>query len=153
MKDLGRLLWLALGLLLGGGAAVFYFSAMGPAEAANDRSEEYTMATGPVNLDPKNPMDGIWLLDYKTGRLLATVVNLKTGKLTPWSELDLVAEFAAQPGQKVHFMMTTGQVAPSQAALYLVETTTGKVGVYTLGPRPNGNPGVLIRRHDFNSLR
>jgi hypothetical protein len=49
--------------------------------------------------------------------------------------------------------MTTGQVSQTQAALYVAETTSGKFGVYTMGPRPDGQPGVSIKRHDLVLFR
>jgi hypothetical protein len=36
--------------------------------------------------------------------------------------------------------------------LYLAETTTGKFGVYTMGPGANGS-GIAIRRHDLSNFR
>jgi hypothetical protein len=50
-------------------------------------------------------------------------------------------------------MMTTGQIAASQAALYITETTSGKMGVYSMGPRQDANPGVQIRKHDLVFFR
>jgi hypothetical protein len=49
--------------------------------------------------------------------------------------------------------MTTGQISQGQAALYLAETVSGKFGVYTMGPRPDGRSGVAIRRHDLVLFR
>ena len=40
-----------------------------------------------------------------------------------------------------------------QAALYVAETTTGRFGVYTMGPRGDGAPGLVIRRHDQSLFR
>ena len=48
--------------------------------------------------------------------------------------------------------MTTGFVTQGQSALYLAETTTGKFGVYTMGPGANGS-GIVIRRHDMTRFR
>jgi len=50
-------------------------------------------------------------------------------------------------------MMTTGQVTNGQAALYVAETQSGKFGVYTMGPRPDGAAGISIRRHDLTLFR
>ena len=51
-------------------------------------------------------------------------------------------------------MMTTGNIAQGQAALYVAETTTGKFGVYTLGNDPTGvQQGLVIRRHDLTTFR
>ncbi|GIW82568.1 MAG: hypothetical protein KatS3mg105_4375 [Gemmatales bacterium] len=81
------------------------------------------------------------------------MIDRNIGKIVGWAEVDLVNEFKLQPRQNVHFLMTTGQIARGQAALYLAETTTGKFGVYTMGPRDDGKPGVIIRRHDLVLFR
>jgi hypothetical protein len=153
MKKMGRLIWLGVGLILGGGAATLYMGTTRTAEAANDRSEDYILCTGAVSLTPKIPTDGIWLLDYRAGKLLATVIDRNLAKVVGWAEMDLVNEFGIQPKQDVHFLMTTGQVTKGQTALYLAETTTGKFGVYTMGPRLDGQAGVIIRRHDQRLFR
>jgi hypothetical protein len=144
----GRWLWLAVGLLLGGGGAALYFAGLGPAEAYNDHSDDYILCTGQVSIYRRFHTDGIWLLDYRAGKLLATIVDNTSAKVVGWAEMDLVKEFGIQPKQSVHFMMTTGAVTSGQTALYLAETTTGKFGVYTMGPRLDGRPGVIIVRHD-----
>src|SRR5262249_8838316 len=83
-----------------------------------------------------------WLLDYRAGKLLGTVIDRNQGKIVGWAEVDLVTEFGVQPKQPVHFLMTTGMIAQGQAALYVAETTTGKFGVYTMGPRPAHQAGM-----------
>jgi hypothetical protein len=154
MKDLGRFLWLLVGLVLGALGVGVYFSASRPALAnANDRSEDYILCTGPVSVTPFAPTDGIWLLDYREGKLLGTVINRNLGKIVQWAEVDLVQEFNIPPKQNVHFMMTTGTITQGQAALYVAETTTGRFGVYTMGPRPDGQAGLVIRRHDLTVFR
>ena len=70
-----------------------------------------------------------------------------------WAEVNLVTEFAIQPKQNVHFIMTAGNIAQGQSALYIAETTTGKFGVYSMGPRPDHQPGMVIRRHDLTYFR
>jgi hypothetical protein len=67
--------------------------------------------------------------------------------------MDLVTEFGLPPRQNVHFMMTTGMIANGQAALYVAETSSGKFGVYTMGIRPDGQGGVMIKRHDLVLFR
>jgi hypothetical protein len=154
MKDLGRLAWLGVGLLLGGLGAAAYFGASRPALAsANDRYEDYIICTGPVSIMTGSPTDGIWLLDYREGKLLGTVIDRNLGKIVQWAEVDLVKEFNIPPKQNVHFMMTTGTITQGQAALYVAETTTGRFGVYTMGPRPDGRVGLVIRRHDLTVFR
>jgi hypothetical protein len=145
--------WLGVGLVLGVTGAAFYLAQARPAEASNDRFEDYILCTGPVAVAPRAPTDGIWLLDYRAGKLLGTVIDRLQGKIAGWAEVDLVKEFKIQPRQNVHFLMTTGSIAEGQAALYVAETSTGKMGVYTMGPRPDGRPGIAIRRHDVVLFR
>jgi hypothetical protein len=154
MKDLARFLWLLLGVALGVAGAGWYFSTPREAHAAaNDRFEDYILCTGPVAITPLAPTDGIWLLDYRAGKLLGTVIDRNLGKIVNWAEVDLVQEFQIPPKQNVHFMMTTGTITQGQAALYVAETSTGRFGVYTMGPRPDGRPGLTIRRHDLTIFR
>lgn len=153
MRDLGRLLWLGVGLALGVVGAGLYFSQAQPVQAANDRFEDYIMTTGAVAVNARSPTDGVWLLDYRAGKLLGTVIDRNLGKILGWAEVDLVTEFGVPPRQNVHFLMTTGQIASGQAALYIAETSSGKFGVYTMQPRPDGKPGIMINRHDLVLFR
>lgn len=152
MKDVNRLLWLAVGLTFGVVGAIILVRSPQPAYAANDRYEDYIICTGPVTMQPR-VLDGVWLLDYRAGKLLGTILDRSVGKVQAWAEVDLVREFAVPPRQNVHFMMTTGTITDGQAALYVAETTTGRFGVYTMGPRPDNRPGVIIRRHDLVTFR
>jgi hypothetical protein len=120
----------------------------------SDRFEDYVMCTGAVSVNPRSPTDGVWLLDYRAGKLLGTVIDRGQGKIIGWAELNLTQEFGIPPKQNVHFMMTTGAIAQGQSALYVAETTTGKFGVYTLGPDPTGQQNsMVIRKHDMGSFR
>ena len=96
--------------------------------------------------------DGVWLLDYRAGKLLGTVIDRNQGKIVGWAEVDLQTEFGLAAKQDVHFMMTTGTIAQGQAALYVCETSTGKFGVYTMGAGDTGS-GIQIRRHDMTTFR
>jgi hypothetical protein len=153
MNDRGRLSWLGCGVLLGLLAGVLWVGNQPAARAGNDRYEDYIIATGAVAISPKAPTDGVWLLDYRGGKLLATLIDRLQGKIIGWAEVDLVNEFNITPRQNVHFMMTTGMIAEGQAALYVAETSSGKIGVYTMGQRADGKPGVHIKRHDMVMFR
>ena len=147
------MLWLLLGMVLGGAGATLYFGHLPAARAANDRFEDYILCTGPATAAARIPTDGVWLLDYRAGKLLGTVIDRTAGKIIGWAEVDLVTEFNLPPRQNVHFLMTTGQVAQAQSALYIAETTSGKFAVYTMGVRTDGQPGVQIKRHDLVLFR
>jgi hypothetical protein len=153
MKEVGRLLWLIVGVLIGAAGVGFWMEGSKPVQAGNDRHEDYVLCTGPVAAVLHVPTDGVWVLDYRSGKLLGTVINRALGKIIGWAEVDLVGEFGIPPRQNVHFLMTTGQVANGQAALYVAETTTGKFGVYTMGPRRDNLPGIAIIRHDLTVFR
>jgi hypothetical protein len=144
---------IGFGLIVGLGIGLGYRGTNQPVFAANDRHEDYVLCTGPVSVNPGAKTDGVWLLDYRTGRLLGSLIDRNSGKIVSWAEVDLVGEFGIAPRANVHFMMTTGSIASGQAALYLAETVSGKFGVYTMGPRPDNLPGVAIRRHDLTTFR
>jgi len=154
MNDRRRWLWLAVGLLVGVLGAVWYAGQQPRATAGNsDHYDDYILCTGAVASNPKAPTDGVWLLDYRAGKLLGTVIDRSVGKIVGWAELDLVTEFNLPPRQNVHFLMTTGQIAQGQSALYLAETTTGKFAVYSMGVNLAAQSNVFIRRHDLVMFR
>jgi|SRR5579872_5723967 len=133
--------------------AMFFLNQTRQAEASStDRYQDFILTTGAVSVNPKVQTDGVWLLDYKSGKLLGTVIDRSQGKIVGWAEVDLTTEFNLPAKADVHFMMTTGYVTQGQSALYLAETATGQFGVYTMGPGTNGN-GVVIRRHDLTKFR
>jgi hypothetical protein len=153
MRATGSLGLVAIGLVVGTATTVFYLGQTQPAGAAsNDRYQDYIMATGAVSVNPRVQTDGVWLLDYKAGKLLGTVIDRTQGKIVGFAEVDLTTEFNIQAKQDVHFMMTTGYVTQGQSALYLAETSTGQFAVYTMGAGQNGN-GIVIRRHDITKFR
>ncbi|MCS7020945.1 MAG: hypothetical protein NZU63_03835 [Gemmataceae bacterium] len=153
MRGVLRVGLIALAAAGGAGIANWFVSSGQPTEAAsNDRYGDYIMATGAVAINPRIPTDGVWLLDYKAGKLLGTVIDRNSGKIIGWAEVDLTAEFGLARQADVHFMMTTGYITQGQSALYLAETTTGQFGVYTMGSGPNGT-GIVIRRHDLTRFR
>lgn len=143
----------ALAAAAGVAATLFFAGSPQPVGAAsNDRYQDFVMATGAVSVNPRVQTDGVWLLDYKAGKLLGTVIDRNQGKIVGFSEVDLRTEFGLAAQADVHFMMTTGYITQGQSALYLAETSTGQFGVYTMGPGANGS-GIAIRRHDITKFR
>jgi hypothetical protein len=153
MRVMSTIGLIAVGIAAGVVATSCYVSPPRPVVAAsNDRYQDYIMATGAVSINPRVQTDGVWLLDYKAGKLLGTVIDRTQGKIVGWAEVDLTTEFGLNAKQDVHFMMTTGYITQGQSALYLAETSTSQFGVYTMAPGPNGN-GIVIRRHDITKYR
>jgi hypothetical protein len=154
MQNSNRFLWMTAGFVAGLLGAGLYFGQARPVMASTgDRFGDYIMCTGSVAVAPRAQTDGVWILDYRKGKLLGTVIDRVLGKIAGWAEVDLGSEFGVAPNENVHFLMTTGQIAFNQAALYVAETTTGKLAIYTMGPRLDGQPGVGIRRHDMVLFR
>lgn len=142
-----------MGLALGIIGSVMYLSQPRLVQAAsNDRYGDFILATGSVSVRAGVQTDGVWLLDYRTGKLLGTVIDRTQGRIMGWAEVDLTRQFDVKPLQDVHFMMATGYITQGQSALYVAETNTGKFGVFTMGPGPNGG-GVVIRQHDMTTFR
>jgi len=115
---------------------------------AGDRSGESIVATGPVIVRYDEgakisiPLDAIYLLDYKAGRLLATIPTYQqstssTHIIDTFVERDLVADFKLDldTGPRPRFLMTTGSLGPftsGWAPLYVFETTTSQMGVFRI---------------------
>lgn len=160
-----RRAWLSVAAAMICGVAIgWFFNTKQPvfAGGSSDRHEDFVMATGPVNQAFTNTnnqflnaeLDGVWVLDYKSGKLLASTINRQTGKMIGFGEVDLVKEYEIAPRANVHFMMTTGSVVKGQSVLYLVETSTGKLGVYSMVASDSStSERILIRRHDMTTIR
>jgi hypothetical protein len=143
-----------VGLALGAAAVALGLGRPREARAANDRVDDFILCTGPVGVVKGVPVDGVWMLDYRGGKLLGTLIDRGVGKIVGWAEVDLVTEFGLPPKtQNVHFLMTTGMINQGQAALYVAEINSGKFGVYTMGARTDSQSGVLIKRHDLVLFR
>jgi hypothetical protein len=155
MKSNNSLLHLLVGVALGGGAVFLGLGSPRSVEARpGDRFEDTIICTGACAITPRSTMDGVWLLDYRTGKLMGTVIDRNVGgKIVGWAEVDLASEFNIAPKSNAHFIMTTGTITAGQAALYIAELTTGKFGVYTMGPDAATMNGASIRRHDLVMFR
>ena len=115
---------------------------------AGDRAGENIVTTGPVLMRYDDatkspiPLDAVYILDYKGGRLVATVPTYRqstgsTSVIESFVERDLAADFKLDldTGRPPHFLMTTGSLGPftgGWAPLYVVETTTNQIGVYRI---------------------
>ncbi len=145
-SSLPTMLVLFVGIFTGWGLA-----SLRPAQvhaSAGDRSGESIVTTGPVvirwdeSAKSAVPIDALYFLDYKGGRLMASVPSFQqtTGTaqvIEPFSERDLVADFKLDldSGPRPRFLMTTGSLGANNAGwapLYVFETTTSQMGVYRM---------------------
>ncbi|MFO0938262.1 MAG: hypothetical protein U0798_17290, partial [Gemmataceae bacterium] len=111
MRGMGMMLGLAIGAGAGVIATTMFLGTARPVgAAASDRYGEYVMVTGAVSINPRVQTDGVWMLDYRSGKLLGTVIDKTQGKIVGWAEVDLTGEFNVKAYQDGHFMMTTGYV-------------------------------------------
>jgi hypothetical protein len=111
-----------------------------------DRSGETIIATGPVmirydeRLKAPLAQDALYYLDYRGGRLLATIPSYhqsggSTHLLDTFAERDLIADFKldVEGAPRPHFLMTTGALgtfSEGWAPLFVFETTTNQVATY-----------------------
>ena len=163
------LLALGLGILLGWAGSAFRPTPM--QAGAIDRAGECIVATGPVlmqyddNSKSPIPVEALYFLDYKGGRLLATIptyrlAGTKMELIDGFVERDLAADFKLDlgAGARPRFLMTTGSLgrySAGWAPLYVFETTTGQVAVYKMAVgQKYGQPGsgqfdlVELRHYD-----
>jgi hypothetical protein len=140
---LGLVVGMGLGAWLAGGASRPMHAGGG------DRSGESIVATGPVAVrfdegtKVQIPEDALYYLDYKAGKLKATIPSFRriggggSRHLDGFCERDLVADFDldVDNGAKPRFLMTTGQLGTMGAGwapLFVIETTTNKAAVYRI---------------------
>src|ERR1700729_1390508 len=115
MRTAFQAITVALAAACGVVIAMFFMNQTRQAEAAStDRYQDFILTTGAVSINPKVQTDGVWLLDYKSGKLLGTVIDRSQGKIVGWAEVDLTTEFNLPAKADVHFMMTTGYVTQGQ---------------------------------------
>jgi hypothetical protein len=111
-----------------------------------DRWGDAIVASGPVlirydeRLKAPLAQDALYYLDYRGGRLLATIPTYQQSGgtlrlLDTFAERDLVADFKLDldGGPRPHFLMTTGalgQFSEGWAPLFVFETTTNQVATY-----------------------
>jgi hypothetical protein len=138
---------LIVGLVLGWALATLRPATV-RAGGGGDRSGESIVATGPVMLrydegsKVQVPLDALYYLDYRGGRLLGTVPSLHSTVgsahyIGAFAERNLVSDFKIDldSGARPHFLMTTGALGTYNqgwAPLYVFETTTNQVAMYRI---------------------
>jgi hypothetical protein len=124
-----------------------------------DRSGQSILTSGPVSVrydegsKTQSPQDALYYLDYKAGKLLATIPTFRqsatsTRYLEPFAERDLVADFKIdiENGPRPQFLMTTGQIGTfggGWAPLFVFESSTDQVAVYRIQHHTVGTQSQL----------
>jgi hypothetical protein len=139
IKSEQRMVWLAAGLV--GGLCVSYFWPHEPAmSAASDRNSKFGMATCAVTsgLGVAGELEGIFVLDYYTGRLTGATLDPKSGKFMSGYFRAVAADFQVDPKAEPNYAMVTGK-APLNAkgrtpmasgVIYVGELSSGKILAY-----------------------
>jgi hypothetical protein len=125
--------WLLTGLVLGVGIALLLQGQ--PAQAtATDHADDFAIATGHVTAD----LEAVYLLDFKTGSLLGSVMNKQTGEFQNFYKRELAADFDLKGKAKPKFLMVTGAMQSARAqvpiyhVLYVAELNSGKLAAYAM---------------------
>ena len=125
--------WLLTGLVLGVGITLFLQGQ--PAQAtATDHADDFSIATGHVTGD----LEAVYILDFKTGSLLGSVMNKQTGEFQNFYKRELAADFGLTAKAKPKFVMVTGAMQSAKAqvpiyhVLYVAELTSGKLAAYAM---------------------
>lgn len=75
-----RAFWLIIGCAFGLGMGWLGYFFNRPVYAYSDRHGDYALCTGPLLVNATIPTEGVWLLDYKGGKLQASVIDRVGGK-------------------------------------------------------------------------
>ncbi len=134
-----RFVWMAAGLMLG--LCIAYVWPHEPALAtATDRSSKFGLATCPISpgFAGSGELEGLFVLDYLTGRLSGAVLNPKFGKFTNFYFRSVAADFQVDPKAEPVYAMLAGRtqlVSKTRASMaigviYVGELTTGRIVAY-----------------------
>lgn len=130
-----RMVWLVLGVVAG--LCIAYFWPHEPALAVtSDRNDKFAMVTSEVSF--AGSVEGVFVLDFLTGKLQGAVLNNKLGKFTHAYYRSLAADFGVDPSVEPKYAIVTGRAQlPSQGratmatgVVYVGELSSGKVVAY-----------------------
>lgn len=104
---------------------------------ASHGGETLAMATGYIDSD----VEGLFVLDFLTGDLQCWVIYPKFGKIGAQYKHNVINDLGVQQGKKPSYVMVTGHAemlrgaaaaSPAGCVLYVADSNTGNVAVYTL---------------------
>jgi hypothetical protein len=128
-----RIMWLTTGLVAG--LCISYFWPHEPvAAASNDRDAKFGIMTTPIGLN----VEGVFVLDYLTGRLSGAVMNGNTAKFNHTYARSVAADFKVDPKATPHYAFVGGRaalagkrgVSPAGSIIYVGELSSGMVMAY-----------------------
>jgi hypothetical protein len=146
-----RMMWLTTGLLAG--LCISYFWPHEPVQAAsNDRDAKFGLMTTSVGLN----VEGVFVLDYLTGRLSGAVIDPNTGKFSHFYAHSVATDFKVDPKATPHYAFVGGRaslagrggVSPAASVIYVGELSSGMVMAYGINYKV-ARAGVRLRAQPF----
>lgn len=155
-----RAIWIALGLIAGLSIATLWPHE--PVHAvSNDRHDKFAIFT--VEVSALTPLEGVFVLDFLTGRLTGAVLNNVNGKFTTAYYRNVAADFGTRPGVDPQYAVVSGRVqlptrggvTKGTGAIYVAEFTSGKLAAYSFPYRisPRALPPQQLIPEDFFAFR
>jgi hypothetical protein len=157
--------WLAAGIVVG--LALAWVWPHEPVAAASDRDKGFAMTTIPVRdvtiAGFRDNLDGVFVLDFLTGRLTGAVLNNKTGKFFHAYYRNVAADFNIDPQGTPAYAIVAGNtgltstrgVTFANGTIYIGEMNTGRVIAYAF-PYAESNrpiPPIQLVTVDYFAFR
>lgn len=158
MSRRNQLLLLACGLVAG--LCISAFWPHEPARAVTtDRNDKFALVTVPVTAGVTGgvagvpgpgalPLEGVFVLDFLTGRLQGGVLNNRSGKFVHAYYRNVAADFQIDPTAQPNYAIVGASanlpgargVTPAAGVIYVAELTSGKVIAYSFPYRETNRP-------------
>ncbi|QDT65011.1 hypothetical protein [Calycomorphotria hydatis] len=142
--------WLYAGLGIVAGIAIANFWPQDNLQAQmTSRSEKFEMFT--LQMDSLGSAQGVFVLDFLTGRLTGAALNSATGVFTQQYARDVMQDFNVDPASTPRFAVLSGitnlpaktRVTPAVGSIYIGELTSGQVICYAVPYRVQNRPTGL----------
>lgn len=95
------------------------------------------IATGPID----ESTEGLFVLDFITGELQASVINPRTGAIGGMFKKNVVADLGVEQGKQPKYLLVTGRASfrvsggatrPAESIIYVADENTGRFAAYFL---------------------
>lgn len=135
-----RVMWMAVGLVAG--LAIASFWPHEPVAAGtSDRNAKFGMMTTPVSIG----VDGVFVLDYLTGRMTGAVIDSRSNKFQYAYFRNVALDFGVDPKTTPQYAFVGGQavlqgkrgVTFGRSVIYVGELSSGKVIAYSMDIKVN----------------